>query len=457
MHIQADRALIPAHTPSVRHLTITITAPPRPAAARERPPVNVALVLDRSGSMAGQKIEMARAAVAHAIKLLNARDRLSLVVYDDCVDTLLEATPAAAEAKHAALEALRRTHARGSTDLAGGWFAGAAQLVSRGARGEGAAGSASSGGGDDGSGGAGDAGAAGAAGVAGAAVAAGAAVSRVLLLTDGLANQGITDHDELAQAAARLRAQGISTSTFGVGADFDEQLLARLATEGGGHFYFIEQPAQIPDFLASEVGETLEVVARDVVLDLTCSTGVDATVLNGFAADTAPGRVRIKLGDLVADQEITLAVAVSFAPQLLEAGAFVDCRVTDRDGALYREPMRVDWRAADAAENDRQPVNQAVIVRVAEVLAERARATALAANRRGDYREARHVIDRIVQHLRGLAPGNKHIQALIEALRNEAAVVERPMEPMMLKARHFASYSAARSRDAMGKARRGRG
>ena len=67
-----------------------------------------------------------------------------------------------------------------------------------------------------------------------------------------------------------LRSEGVATSTFGVGADFDEELLSRIATEGGGHFYFIEQAQQIPDFFASELGETLEVVATDVVFEMTC-------------------------------------------------------------------------------------------------------------------------------------------------------------------------------------------
>lgn len=100
MHIQTDRALIPAHSASVRHLTIQITAPPRKTTAASRQPVNVALVLDRSGSMDGEKIVMARQAVAHAIKLLEKRDRLAVVVYDDRIETILEGTPASAEGRY---------------------------------------------------------------------------------------------------------------------------------------------------------------------------------------------------------------------------------------------------------------------------------------------------------------------------------------------------------------------
>ena len=134
----------------------------------------------------------------------------------------------------------------------------------------------------------------------------------MMLLTDGLANRGVVEPDELVATAKRLRSEGVATSTFGVGADFDEDLLSRIATEGGGHFYFIEKAQQIPDFFASELGETLEVVARDAVFEVACDPGVEAVVLNGFPAEQVDGRLRVQLGNLIADQEITLIVAVAF-------------------------------------------------------------------------------------------------------------------------------------------------
>ena len=118
-------------------------------------------------------------------------------------------------------------------------------------------------------------------------------VNRAILLTDGHANQGVVHPGELAHAAERFRADGITTSALGVGADFDEDLLSKVASQGGGHFYFIETAAQIPDLLASELGEALEVVARDVTLDLLCGAGAQATVLNGFSAQTDGSRVRV--------------------------------------------------------------------------------------------------------------------------------------------------------------------
>jgi Ca-activated chloride channel family protein len=127
LNIQTDRARIPSGTSSVRYLTIAITAPVRER-RRTRPAVHAALVFDRSGSMAGHKIEMARRAVEHAVRLLDDGDHLALVCYDTEIDVLLGATAATPEAKKLALTRLRAIDARGGRDLCGGWLRGAGEL-----------------------------------------------------------------------------------------------------------------------------------------------------------------------------------------------------------------------------------------------------------------------------------------------------------------------------------------
>lgn len=128
MHITTDRAFVPASAPAVRYLHIVLNAPSRKQDDSTRAPASVALVLDRSGSMDGQKIAMAREAVAHATKLLRPTDHLALVAYDEEVSTILERTPATPEAKKLALSRLAKIGARGSTDLHGGWLRGAELL-----------------------------------------------------------------------------------------------------------------------------------------------------------------------------------------------------------------------------------------------------------------------------------------------------------------------------------------
>ena len=272
LSVRTDRKLVRAGAPSTRYALVSFDAPEAPAKEGRRP-VNVALVLDRSGSMGGEKIRLAREAVRQALRTLRATDRFSLVVYDDRVDVVVDSTPATAEAVRNALDRLERIDARGSTDLAGGWLKGCEQV----------------------------------AGVAGDPD---AFINRCLLVTDGLANVGITDPGQLAHHAAELRARGIVTSTFGIGADFDENLLRAMADAGGGHFYFIERAVQIPDCLTGELGEALEVVARDALVRVEVPAGVAAEPLNALRHHRTPQGLDIALGDLVSTQNSTSSLAV---------------------------------------------------------------------------------------------------------------------------------------------------
>lgn len=448
MHIQTDRALIPAATPSVRYLQVRISAPSAPATAgTPRPPAEVALVLDRSGSMGGSKLEMARTAVQHAIRLLAPTDHLAVVCYDDRVDTLLGRTPASKEAKALALERLAVTDARGSTDLAGGWLAGAAQLrAGAGGVPEGPA----------------EAGAPGASAAADRPARQGDAsadpaphVKRVLLLTDGLANRGLVEPSELAAAAEALRAQGITTSTFGLGADFDEALLSRLASAGGGHFYFIEQAVQIPDVFMSELGEALDVVARDAVFEITCTPGAEATLVNDLPTEAIAGGIRVRLGDLVADQELSFVVAVHITtPPAPGAGVEAKCRLRDRGGVLFDQPLFVDWAVVSLDDDLAQLVNLDVVRAFAAALVARGQASALAHNRRGAFDEARRVMGEAIEMLRRLAPDDAVIGALVAQLAREREEFAHALPALEMKRRHFVSYSISNSRDIDGQARR---
>src|SRR6185369_4410647 len=239
---RTDRRFIRSAHRSERFVLVELEAPPAEAKPT-RDPVNLAIVLDRSGSMSGEKLELAKRAVETAVDRLLPTDRFAIVCYDDRIDVVVEATAASREAKTNAIERLRAIDARGSTDLAGGLLRGAEQV---------------------------------------ALAMAPAGVNRVLVLTDGLANVGIVDPAELARHARELRARGVTTSTFGVGADFDEALLQSMADAGGGHFYFIEHAAQIQDHIATEVGELLQVVARDVSLEVTAPDGVVVTTLSPY-------------------------------------------------------------------------------------------------------------------------------------------------------------------------------
>jgi len=415
--IRPDRQLIRPNAHSRRFLLARITAP-RAIMERARRPVNLAIVLDRSGSMSGEKLSVAKNAVEEAIARLQPADRFSVVVYDDVVDVVIGSTTASAEARRGAIERLRTIDARGSTNLGEGWLRGCEQVASHLVQ---------------------------------------SGVNRCLLLTDGLANIGITDPDELAIHAEALRARGVSTSTFGVGNDFDERLLQRLADAGGGHFYYIADAPQIRDAITSEVGETLEVVAREVSIEITARDDIRIEPISPYKVMGGGNRTSIALGDLGSEQVVEVVLRLSFPYGLLgrETGAIV--ALTDRDGVFgpgssgEAEAVRLAWTYADDKANDLQPRDRDVDRAVAQLFAARARQEAVQRNRMGDYAGAQRILDATAQRIAGYAGNDPEMRALIAALGREQVMFSARMAEPNLKEAYFRSSNLLRSRDASGR------
>lgn len=414
--IVRDRAHVRAPSRSTRFLVVRLVAP-ETARRASRLPVNVSLVLDRSGSMGGPKIRLAKEAVERALASLEVQDRFSAVFYDDRIDVVVPSTPATGSARSAAREALRAVDARGSTNLYEGWMRGCEQVALH---------------------------------------VGGDVVSRALLLTDGLANVGITDRFELETHAAELRRRGVATSTFGVGQDFDEALLEAIATAGGGHFYYIQDARQIADFMTSELGEALEVVARDVRLEVRAPRGTQLQSL-GFerVERDGPDTWAVDLDDLVARQEREVVLRINFPQGAVGEPADVTVVARDRDGAFATDGATVRWTYADHVTNDRQPRTVEVDRHVARLFAARARREALQHNKAGDYQRAVGLLRSVARRIGAYAGGDEELRRLVRELEQEADVpFAAAMAPAELKMRYAsASYETAR-RDTMGLARR---
>jgi len=418
--VRQDRRLIRPTSHSKRFLLARIVAP-RATTERPRQPVNLAIVLDRSGSMSGNKLRVAKLAVEEAIGRLQPEDRFSVVVYDDVVDVVIESTTASAESRRGAIDRLATIQARGSTNLGEGWLRGCEQVAGH---------------------------------------LADRGVNRCLLLTDGLANVGITDLEQLSHHAAELRARGVTTSTFGVGNDFDERLLQDLADAGGGHFYYIADAPQIRDAITSEVGETLEIVARDVNLELTARDDIRVESISPYRVTGTGNRTLVALGDLASEQVVEVVLRLSFPYGLLgrETGTIV--ALTDRDGTFAAGPgvteSRLAWTYADDWANDDQPRDRDVDRAVARLFAARARQDAVGRNRQGDYAGARRILDATASRIRDYAGDDPALRELLDTMVREEMVYAAPMAEPARKQAHFASANALRSRDAAGRSvRRG--
>jgi len=414
---RTDRELVRAGARSDRYVHLTLTAPAGHR-TRTRAPVHVTLVLDRSGSMGGEKIRLAKEAVHHSLHLLDERDRFSLVFYDDKIDVVVESTPATGEAVRNALERIVEVQARGSTNLAEGWLKGVEQIALH----------------QDPE-----------------------FVNRALLLTDGLANVGITNGAELERHAAEIRRRGISTTTFGVGADFDEDLLRRMAQAGGGNFYFIETPGQIPDLLTSELGETLETVARAVRIVVETSAGIVVKPMTPVAEELHEGtRWVLGIGDLVSRQEVECLIRLNFPRGEEGTAAWVRLSVEDRDGAELASAPALRWTFADHRANDVQARDRAVDRVVARTYASLARREALILNRDGRYEEARARLHAVARRIRDYAGDDPELNRIWQELEDEAPELFTALGVMERKSRYYMANLDLTSRTPEGKARRAR-
>jgi Ca-activated chloride channel homolog len=420
--VRSDRRYIRTGYRSNRFLLAEIQAPAAAPRDDARPRVNLAFVLDRSGSMSGPKIATAREAVEEAINRLSPEDRFAVVVYDDQIDVVAESALATAEGRRRAVDALRRVEARGSTNLGEGWLRGCEQ-VSRHLLDHG--------------------------------------VNRTLLLTDGLANVGMSDPAELERHAAELRRRGVATSTFGVGADFDERLLQAMADAGGGHFYFIESAPSIRDHMTSEVGESLQVVARDVKLRIEAPEGIRVETLSPYPTATAVRAngwqaTSLLLGDVVSEQRSSVVLRLNFPHG--EVGRQFEVRVgiEDREGTLGAHPgSAMAFEYADDRTNDLQPRDCEVDRAVARTFAAKVRQEALGLNRTGQFGEAAARIHKVAERIRSYAGSDSDLLRIVAELEADRPAMSAPMASMQMKAAFFASANVARNRMPDGKAQRG--
>ena len=262
LRIELDRAVLTAGRTEKAVVKIALDGVrlPRPEA---RPPVNLALVLDRSGSMGGEKIEQAKAAAIEAVRRLAADDVFSLVVFDNNVDTLV---PAARVGDGRGIEArIRSIHAGGGTAIYGGVSQGASELRKH--------------------------------------IEDRRYVHRLLLLSDGLANVGPSTPEELARLGGSLVKEGISVTTIGVGLDYNEDLMTRLAQRSDGNTYFVASSRDLTRIFNAELGDVLNVIARRVVVTVEFPEGVRPLALVGREGTVRGQRAEFALNQLYGGQE----------------------------------------------------------------------------------------------------------------------------------------------------------
>lgn len=323
-------------------------------AGEKRPALSLAIVIDRSGSMSGDKIVQARAAAKGIIERLNEGDAVSLVQYDDTADVVVPLIAMSPAGKKRLAAAIDKVTDRGGTNLHGGMVLGRDQIAG--------------------------------------AIKAGS-VNRVILLSDGLANVGITDPSVIASVAGTAADRGIRITTVGVGDDYNEDLMETIAETGRGAYYYVQKAADLESVFAREITSLSGTVASNVELTLEpLCAGVAIEEIYGYNAKRDGKRFTIALPDLFGNDsrkavirfkntaQTRAAVKATLTFKHLKTGE------TRTVSSVLTYDISSDLARVDAA------VNRDVMAKVEQAETAKSIREAMVAYEKGEAEEARKVI-----------------------------------------------------------------
>jgi Ca-activated chloride channel homolog len=395
IEILPGKPALPDDGPSTLDLIVRIT-PPDPDVLFVRPPINLGLVLDRSGSMAAaKKMDYARDAAAFAVRQLLATDQVSVTIFDNVVETIYPNAPATD--KPAIVRQIEGIHSRGATALHAGWKEGADQ-VERHAISDG--------------------------------------LNRVILLSDGLANEGLTDPNVIAAECKARAARGVSTTTMGLGEDYNEDLMQKMGEEGDGNYYFIETPQQLEDIFHTELKGLMANIGTKVSLGIEPQSA--ATVSEVFNDMDRNSFGRLMLPNLTVGMPITVALRLNVPAISREAEvcrfrlAWDDPKTGERRsmyaGLTLPATSRAEWEA--------MPAHPLVLEQVAIQMAARARKEAVAAHDRGDASASRSLMGHSASFLCAVPASPQVLRELAETQEAAALLNDDDVAMFRKLARH---------------------
>lgn len=349
----AARSSHPVVTPDQREVFATVSLTGTTVEKSLRRPVQLALVLDRSGSMAGEKLANAKLAAAELIRQLHDEDTLALIHYGSDVK-VFPSRAATATAKEAMLREVEGIEDEGGTNIGAALLEAQAELM-RNKREN--------------------------------------AVQRILLVSDGEPTEGMTEPTAIAQLTRSLRQEGLRVSAIGVGTDFNEDLMSKIAETGAGSYGYLRDTRELAGLFRRDLEQASTLVARDVDLSFELPEGVELGEVLGYAARQEGRTVHVPMTDFAAGQnERVVARLVVHAPRV--GATFTLARVRVRYGDLLARAPResgVDLTATVASSNEDMVARQDKDATVEATRAMSARNLELAADSMGQGNRGRAV------------------------------------------------------------------
>jgi len=381
---------------------VRISAPEEAAKTFKRKPLNLAIVIDRSGSMASGKLEEAVRCAEHMVNGLDAMDRVAIVSYDDSVEVEVPSTQASNKAM--ILAGLHRLYPRGMTNLHGGWLAGVEQV---------------------------------------SAYSEGDYLSRVLLLSDGQANEGLTNVHQIAEQCRSFVEANVTTSTYGVGLHFNEHLMSEMARAGAGNAYYGQTADDLIDPFSEEFDLLRALVANNVSVQVDGIGDINFELLNDYPSS---GLLSHRFPNVASQGDVWGVFRATVPQQLCGKGEGELCQIFKKIIVNYVDNEGVDHTInSDALALPSLPpsawnqivADETVEDRLAELEASRIQREASVAARRGDWNR----VDALLQEAKLLAENNVWIRESLKVLEGYAR--RREME-MFSKESNYTSLKMSR-------------
>lgn len=379
-----------------------------PLEIKKRTPINLALVIDRSSSMSGDRIEKAREAAIQAVHMLDSEDTLSIVTYDSNVEVIV--SPTRVKDKNDLVNKIRRnTEPRGMTALFAGVSKGLDQVGKYLDKEQ---------------------------------------VNRVILLSDGQANVGPASVSELSGLARIAAKKGVAITTMGIGKNYNEDLMTAIANYSDGNHAFVENSSDLETTFAREFNDVMSVVAQDVEVTIKMAKEVTPVRLLGREGEIRGNTVTVKLNQLYSNQEKYVMLEVVPArglkdqkKTLAEVSVNYDNMGTKQKDS-YKETLVVSY--TDSADEMKKAVSEEVLVdsTIQKMNLENERAVKLIDQ--GRMEEAKRIVTKNTEELKALpiasAPAKQKAQANVEmneALMDKMGRNDKEVSRKALKEQNF--------------------
>jgi Ca-activated chloride channel family protein len=409
-----DYQTILRNEPRPVHLVANLRAPKLEEHTRPRQAA-FAIVLDRSGSMAGEPLQLAREACAAVVRNLRPADLFTLVVFDDSAQVVIPLQKPADRQRM--IGAIERISDGGSTNLMAGWLLGRDELLKAGSE----------------------------------------TARKILVLTDGHLNQGITDRDRVeALVASGFDRDGIRTACLGFGDAYNEEILAAMSAVGHGRLHDADSAEKFPAILAHELDGLQKITVQNVRLRVEPKLFCNSWSQYGdHPMITLPdGRVEIALGDMVSEEKRDFVLLTEVLPLPLLPGGELPASLegeellgleflwTEIGGTEIKTCTSTHLVRIQGTQNPQDVVlNQEVIAVIANQIAGKAAREAAAKAREGNFEQAAHSVRAAAAALQSFSAGELAEDArslLDQSLRRIGSgdLTARDLKKLVYESRH---------------------